>query len=165
MKKWKVEVELSEHYVDTYYIEAETQKEAEAHISDTDGRIVAPFERYSRAIGGTQVHQFYTQEVERFPEQGIYSAEWWFKCAHAPSKNLDYWWLTCAMVSTCEPLFHEEMSNYGVTNELEEVGVVDKTIRTDPESCQSYFYADTEENMRAFCERLAAYLRKKRDSH
>ena len=66
---------------------------------------------------------------------------------------------TCAMISTCSPLFDHLDSNYDV----EDLLIKEKVVRggsTDSESCQMFIYFSTRNAGEAFINRLNLYLQK-----
>ena len=74
--------------------------------------------------------------------------------AHLP------YWFTCAMVSTCTPLFDECEDNHAVADKLKAAKVI-RGGAEDSEACQFFVYFKTKASARAFINRLNTYLNKK----
>ena len=70
-------------------------------------------------------------------------------------------WFTCAMVSTCAPLFDDCDDNYEVRAKLEAAGVINEEVEDDSESCQLWEYFQTQEAGARFVARLNSYLAEK----
>lgn len=66
---------------------------------------------------------------------------------------------TCAMVSTCAPLFDNCQDNYAVEDELIEAGVLDNSCTPDSESCQFFCNFEDQRGADLFIARLNDYLK------
>lgn len=71
------------------------------------------------------------------------------------------WYFTCAMVSTCSPIFDDCEDNYAVEDKLRRAGVIAEDDVSDSESCQMFVNFRSQAQAVAFIGRLNEYLQKK----
>jgi hypothetical protein len=68
---------------------------------------------------------------------------------------------TCAMVSTCEPLFDGCGDNYEVEDLLKKNGVINRGCHCDSEGCQLFVNFKRKDTAHRFIDRLNKYLAKR----
>jgi hypothetical protein len=90
--------------------------------------------------------------VKQFDYDDIQTADW-----DSPPR----YYFTCAMVSTCEPLFNGCYDNYDVESLLIKNKVITKACEADSESCQMFVNFKRKDTAKRFIDRLNKYLVKR----
>lgn len=67
-------------------------------------------------------------------------------------------WFEAAMITSFPGVFDDCEDNYDVEDRLREAGVIAADNQTDTESCALVVYFKSDDEARAFCDRLKAFV-------